>query len=720
MFRTFRGFTSVCSASAPAVLLALLVFAAPRAQEPASSPRPQLRSGTTGVILDVVVRDKRGHPVRDVQRSELTVVEDGVAREIRSFRLVDRATPPGPETPPPPPDDVADTLRYPTLVTLVFDHLSPNARALARKAAAQFVARELPANQWVAVYALEQRLRIAQPFTRDPAALKDAIERATAAGSDTRDRLATAQVDQQTPSGLDVPVNVTAGASTESIGAAVSEARIREVIARMARMVEASDLQQRGQSTLFPLMALVRAQGALAGRKALVLFSEGLPIPPNLEEAYRSTISEANRANVSVYAVDARGLDTGRALDESRQMLDRSGRNSQAQLVSGGSQRPVTLDDVMNSESAEGALRTDTQNVLRTLAEETSGALIANTNDLGPGLVDRVRTDLDSYYEIGYTPVAAAADGRFRAVEVKIARRGVTVHSRSGYFALPETDAAPLMPYELPMLAAASSDPLPHAFEYGAAAFRFDRSSRGVQHTLVVEVPLEHLTLQENRKQHTYALKFTAMALVKDQTGRIVQRFSESYPLEGPIDRLPALKRGRLRFKRQMWLSPGRYTLWTIARDQATERSSVKTMPLEVPDGAEGVRISDLSVIRTVDQAGAAIDAVEDPFLTGAMRVVPNIDLPISKDTNAQISAYVTIYPDGSARIPSVTFEFKRDGALIGRSTAELPPPDDTGRIKYVATFPTDTFAPGNYQLRAVATQGTTSAESRTLFTLIP
>src|SRR4029450_6030187 len=98
-------------------------------------------------------------------------------------------------------------------------------------------------NQWVAVYALEQRLRIAQPFTRDPAALKDAIERATAAGSDTRDRLATAQVDQQTPSGLDVPVNVTAGASTESIGTAVSEVRIREVIARMARMVEASDVQ---------------------------------------------------------------------------------------------------------------------------------------------------------------------------------------------------------------------------------------------------------------------------------------------------------------------------------------------------------------------------------------------------------------------------------------------------------------------------------------------
>ena len=277
------------------------------------------------------------------------------------------------------------------------------------------------------------------------------------------------------------------------------------------------------------------------------------------------------------------------------------------------------------------------------------------------------------------------------------------------------------MPYELPMLAAASAIRCRMPFEYGATAFRFIDSARGVQHTLVVEVPLEQLTFQENRRQRTYALPFTAMALIKDGRARIVQRFSESYPLEGPLDRLPAFKRGRLRFKRQFWLAPGRYTLWTIARDQATERSSVKTMPLDVADAAEGVRISDLSVIRTVDQAGDAVDPSEDPFRTGAMRVVHRTSISRSRKARTRrFRPYVTIYPDGGARVPSVTFEFKRDGALIGRSTAELPPPDDTGRIKYVASFPTETFAPGNYELRAVATQGTTSADARTLFTLIP
>jgi VWFA-related protein len=695
-----------------------------RAQEPAAE-RPVVRAGATAVMLDVVVRDKHGRPVRDLQQGEMTVLEDGVAREIHSFRLVERAGAPAAAAKDPTAGaGIADARQYPTLVTLVFDHLTQNGRTLARRAALKFLAREMPANQWVAVFALEQRLSLTQPFTQDAAAVRRAIERATIAAGEARDRVGTKQDDRDPTRAADAAVAAAAAArpsvDTAAVGASVSEARVAEVIARIARMVEAADLQQRGQSTLFPLMTLMKAQGTLAGRKALILFSEGVRVPPNLEEAYRSAISEANRANVSIYAVDARGLDTGRALDQSRQLLDKSGRNSQAQLVSGASQRPVTLDDVLNSETAEGALRADTQNALRALAEETSGTLIANTNDLGSAIVERVQPDLDSYYEIGYTPAPTPPDGRFRSLDVKSSRRDLTVRSRSGYFALPDTDAAPLLPYELPMLSAAAANPPPRPFEYAVGAFRFGTSSSGLQHTLVMEVPLEHLTFEENRSKRTYTLRFTAMALVKNQSGQVVQRFSESYPLEGPLDRLDALKRGRLRFKRQFSLPPGRYTIVTVARDQPTERSSVAELPLDVPEVARGVRLSDLSVIRTVDQTSEAPDPVEDPFRTGTIRVVPNLDLPISKATNTQISAYVTLYPDVSADVPSLTFEFSRDGAVIGRSAAALPKPDDEGRIKYVASFPTDVFAPGRYDLRAIATQGSRSVSSTAHFVLIP
>jgi VWFA-related protein len=696
----------------------------------AESQNPSFRAGVTAVVVDVVIRDKRGRPVRDIKAGEVTVLEDGVAREIRSFRLVERtATPASAEvltaSPPAVEANRPNPLRYPTLITLVFDHLTQNSRTLARRAALQFVGREMPADQWVAVYALEQRLRLAQTFTRDPNALKTAIERATAASPEGRDRLAEPLVDpDQSQHSVDAASAAVAAAQTTgdsaNIGAAVSEVQIAAVIARMQRMVETADIQQRGQSTLFPLMALMKAQGTLAGRKALLFFSEGLPIPPSLEEAYRSAISEANRANVSVYAVDARGLDTGRSLEQSRQMLDRSGRNSQSQQAYGASSRPVTMDDVMNSETAEAALRADTQNALRLLAEETSGTLIANTNDLGPRLVDRVTADLDSYYEIGYVPPTTAPDGHFRSIAVKLSRPGLTVHSRSGYFALPDTDTAPLLPSELPMLAALDTQPRPHPFDYSLAAFRFDQSAKGVRHTLIMEVPLSHLTFQENRRTRAYTLRFTAMAVIKDPMGRVVQRFSESYPLEGPLDRVAALQRGRIRFKRQFWLAPGVYTLWAIARDQVTEQSSVQSFPLEVPAPTAGIRISDLCLIRSVDQAGEAPELMDDPFRTDVLRVTPDLERRVSKAANSQISAYVTIYPGAGAGVPALTFEFMREGTVIGRSAATLPEPDASGRIKYVASFPTEVFPPGEYGVRAIATKGAASVSSQASFVLIP
>ena len=125
------------------------------------------------------------------------------------------------------------------------------------------------------------------------------------------------------------------------------------------------------------------------------------------------------------------------------------------------------------------------------------------------------------------------------------------------------------------------------------------------------------------------------LALVKDATGRIVERMSNDYPLEGPLDRLPALKRGNIVFKRQLWLAPGRYTLSSVARDQASDRASVQRVALDVPAEREGVRVSSVSVIRRVDQASEQADAVEDPFRSGPMRIVPSLDTPISKGANA-------------------------------------------------------------------------------------
>ncbi len=170
------------------VLAVFASLAVLQASAPPSSPAPQeqsFRSGATGVILDVVVRDRRGRPVRDIQQSEITVLEDGVSRDVKTFRLVERAETRSTVEPAPAAAGQPDALRLPTLITMVFDHLTQNSRSLARKAALQFVSRGIPEDQWVAVFSLEQRLRLEQAFTRDADAIRRAIERATRGARET-------------------------------------------------------------------------------------------------------------------------------------------------------------------------------------------------------------------------------------------------------------------------------------------------------------------------------------------------------------------------------------------------------------------------------------------------------------------------------------------------------------------------------------------------------
>jgi VWFA-related protein len=705
------------------VVMASAVHAQTASQPPPATPT--FRAGTSAVVLDVVVRDKKGRPVIDLRQDELTVLEDGKPVAVQAFGLV-RGTSPTTMA-----REAAagqpDPMRRVTLVTVVFDHLSQNARDISRKAALQYFGAELPPGQWVSIYRLDNRLIRTQTFTRSPAEIRAAVTAATRFGArEGGDAIAGAgsfdfEQDARAAEATTRTIGAGAGASADqaAVGAAAGDAATTAILERMAVMVERAQVEQRGQSSIYPLMALIKAHGALEGRKALLLFSEGIVVPPNLEEAFRATISEANRANVSVYAIDARGLDPSRSLDSARVTLDRSARNSQRQMTSRGNE-PVTIEDVMNSENAEGALRQDTQGTLQMLAEETGGFLVANSNNLAERLA-RVAGDLDAYYEVAYAPRLTTYDGRFRKVEVKVARRGVDVQSRSGYFAVPPTDGAPLLPYEMPMLSAAAATPPPQPFAFAATAFRFGATPAGVQHTVLVEVPLDQLTFEEHRSTGTYTLRFTVMALVRNAAGEIVERLSDSFPLEGPMSRLPALKRGRLVFKRQLWLAPGRYTVVAVARDQHTERSSVQNIDVEVPAGgaADAPLVSSLAVIRRVEPASTQPDVVDDPFRTAQLRIVPSLNVPISLAANPQVSAYIVAYPR-AGRPPSLTFEFATGGKTIGRSVAELPAPDDDGTIKYVASFPTSIFQPGEYTLRAVATLDGRVDVSHVTFTIVP
>jgi VWFA-related protein len=173
--------SSLTTILALAATMAAVTAQTPAPTQPAGQQAPPVfRTGTTAVLLDIVVRDKRGHPIRDLRQDEIAVLEDGAPRELKSFRLVEGAAADGGLSTPGSGVVQPDPLRRVTLVSLVFDHLGQNARKLAQKAAQDYLKKPLPAGQWVAVFSLDNRLHMLQDFSRNVGALSAAVERATA------------------------------------------------------------------------------------------------------------------------------------------------------------------------------------------------------------------------------------------------------------------------------------------------------------------------------------------------------------------------------------------------------------------------------------------------------------------------------------------------------------------------------------------------------------
>ncbi len=183
------------------------------------------------------------------------------------------------------------------------------------------------------------------------------------------------------------------------------QAQMAQVIASTLRFADSIQRQQQGQSTLYPMLGLVKAQSRLAGRKTLIYFSEGLVVPKNLQEVFDTVKSEANRANVTIYAIDARGLSSSRDSDAARAQLLKAAADSQRQMAKRGA-GAVTIDEVMIAESAEESLRANVQSTLQELSEGTGGFATANTNDFKPSM-QRIATDIGSYYEAAYVPEPA-------------------------------------------------------------------------------------------------------------------------------------------------------------------------------------------------------------------------------------------------------------------------------------------------------------------------
>ena len=132
------------------ILLGGLAWPPTLAQTPAPTPAQTLKIGAKEVLLDVIVRDKKGRNLRDLKPEEIEIYEDGVKQTIHSFRLTESDPATGKTLSPTAiPLDVEHPIN---LVTMVFDNLDNSSRKLAREAALDFVNNPALSNVLISVY----------------------------------------------------------------------------------------------------------------------------------------------------------------------------------------------------------------------------------------------------------------------------------------------------------------------------------------------------------------------------------------------------------------------------------------------------------------------------------------------------------------------------------------------------------------------------------------
>lgn len=744
----------------------------PAPQQPSDGPAVAPTVGVTAsrVAVDLVIRDKKGRLLRDLKKTEIAVLEDGVPQEVLSLRLVDtvggaRALPPPAAGRPTPPSAAPEgpaaggppgADEHPLLLAFLFDRLSPNARRLAHDAAVDWLRRPAPPGRQVGVFRIDQGLETLAPFGSDPAVAEQAVDLILTSGPAThqskadRERLrglrnsllavdaspspqAAAGPMPAESAGLEVGVP---GSTTgvNPLQKSMVKAGLRLQMA-MIEAFEALERDQQGLSTVNSILALVSGLRSAPGRKAVVLFSEGLLLPPQVASALQSVVSEANRSGITFYAADAAGLRTVSGSDEARREMAAiveeaaqaqlqgghsepgQSRNPESQATQGSlagtaSGRPMTA----TLERNEDILRSDPASGLGTLARGTGGFLVTGSNEIGRAL-QAAEEDLGAYYLLEYAPGNELWDGRFRRIEVKVRRSNVRVQARQGYFAVRTTMPTPLLDYESPVLAALEMAPRANDLVFRSTVAQVPDQADETAVPVLVEVAGDVPTLDLDQKQERYQQDFTVLVLVRDADGHVVRKLSRRFLSAGPLEKADEARRGRILILRETWLPPGRYTVEAAVQDAASGRLGVQRTPLDIPAQTQALRVGSLVLVGHAAPRGEG--PPDSPALVAqGMQLYPNAAGKVSAASGKPLPFFLVASPVAGRDAPRASIELRQGETPVFSAPAEFT--RAVGRATLLGGIPLDGIPPGAYELRVTVADGVDRAVRWAKVTITP
>jgi VWFA-related protein len=392
-------------------------------QPPAAQQPPIFRAGINFVRVDVIVTDKTGAAVTNLEATDFEITEEGKPQKIETFKLVqlDGGLMPGPDGPPrairTDYDEESEAARDDVRLFGVFlddYHVRDGNSLAAREQIARFIETQLgPSDMVGLMYPLQPAAAVR--FSRNHSVVQKGIQGFLGRKFDYTPR------NEYEERYANYPTEI-----VERIRNQVSLSALQALISRMGGLKEGRKAlvlvsegyshflppQMRDANSQMPGYGNPAAGNPMAGDGNLneerAQWAAGLDMDSDLREVYAA----ANRNNVAIYPVDPRGLSPGEFGVETN--------------IGGRSSR-----DFLNS----------TIDTLRLLASETDGRAIVNRNDLTIAMKQIVR-DSSGYYLVGYSSTLAASDGKFHEIKVRVKRPGVQVRARRGYWALTSQEAA--------------------------------------------------------------------------------------------------------------------------------------------------------------------------------------------------------------------------------------------------------------------------------------
>jgi VWFA-related protein len=407
------------SGAAVAAAAAAVFAAAAAAQQPAPL-REGVRAAVDVTAMDLdVVATKGKEPVPDLRRDEVTVVVDGKPYAPDYFVRVDAGQLHGPDLAAASPGFVLDTTlagenRWVPRQFLAFfddEHLMPFERKRVIEGLRDLVTRLSPSDS-MALLAYNVSTRVFVPFTSSK---EDLL-------------LGLSKLEKTAPRGLTWDLQ---------FRQAIQEARRQSAYTPRGQSNRDAIVRNwgaqawaRDKGTLDEFRRCVDALGARSGKRVLLFVSHGIERYPgqsfsqalggtalnqwdwDVTDAYRAVLDSANRAGITIHALDARGLATEVDASESD---------------------PPGIDPFLANANR--------RELLAGFADETGGLLVENVNFFAPSF-DRIYRESASYYAVGVTLASLDAKKPVHDVKLTTTRPGVTLRARKGFAPLTAQQAA--------------------------------------------------------------------------------------------------------------------------------------------------------------------------------------------------------------------------------------------------------------------------------------